>query len=330
MILTKTPYRISLIGGGSDYPEWYLKYSGETISSAIDKYIYISCRELKPYFSHSIRLVYSKVEEVASVEQIKHPSAREVIKYHNLDNIEIHYDGDLPARSGMGSSSAFTVGLHFTLNKLLKKTITKKNLAMQSIMIEQDLVKENVGSQDQVIASYGGFKNIKFCQNGKIIVKNLNIEEKTKSKLEKNLFLIFSGINREAHKVASTFINKLSDKKEIIQNNQILLDELKKVLISGKKIDEVGRIIHESWTLKKKLSKAISNNLIDEIYLEAIKSGSTGGKILGAGAGGFLLFYVPKDSHEKFLQSMKKFIIVPFNFESRGSRVIYSVNNSNK
>ena len=191
MIISKTPYRVSFIGGGSDYPEWYLKNGGETISTTINKYLYITCRPLPSFFKHNIRLAYSRIEEVSNFNQIKHPSAREILKYHQSKNIEIHYDGELPKKSGLGSSSAFTIGLHNALSNYNKKFLTKKKLAFDAINFEQNILKETVGSQDQTIISYGGLRNISYQTNGNIIVKKLNISQKKIVNLQNNLFLVY-------------------------------------------------------------------------------------------------------------------------------------------
>lgn len=323
MIITRTPYRVSLIGGGSDYPQWYRKYGGETISFTIDKYLYISLRKLEKFFNHSIRISYSSLEEVNSFNKIQHPSVRETLKYFNLKNIEIHYDGDLPARVGMGSSSAFTVGLILAISKYNNKKVSKEKLASQAIFIEQNLVKEIVGSQDQVIASYGGIRNTIFNKNGKIISKVLKISKKTKKKLENNLFLIFTGITREAQKVASTYVNNIEDKKKLIEKNQELLKKMKKSLLSNK-LNDIGIILNESWILKKKFSNKVSNNFIDKLYNKGIKSGATGGKLLGAGGGGFILFYVPKKNHKSFLKKFNKDVVISLKIENKGSTAIYS------
>ena len=323
MIISKTPYRISFIGGGSDYPEWYLKNGGETISTSIDKYIYISIRKLDPFFKHKTRLVYSSIEEVKDINKIKHPCAKLILKHHNVRDVEIHYDGQLPARAGMGSSSSFTVGMHNLLyfyknNKILGK----KDLLRDSLNFEQKKLRENVGSQDQTIAVYGGFRNIKYKTNGSIDVQKIKINPKKLKKIENNFYLVFTNITRKASKVVSKYINNLEDRKYEIQQNLSLLNNFKKVLVNDHDLDTLGLILHESWKLKKLISPNISNYKIDEIYNNGIKSGALGGKLLGAGAGGFLLFYVPFNKKEKFLNNMKKNIITPFKFSNEGSKIL--------
>lgn len=322
MIVSKTPYRISFIGGGSDYPSWYLKYGGETISTSINKYVYITIRELLPFFNHKSRIVYSKVEEVTNINKINHPSIKGLLKKHKLNNVEIHYDGDLPARSGMGSSSSFTVGLNNLLNYYKKNIITKEKLMYDSINFEQKILRENVGSQDQTIATYGGFKNIKYHTNGKITVTNIRIKKSKLDAFENNLFLVYTNITRYADKIAAQYINKLPNKKNIIDKNLKLLKQFKTILKTDNEIDLLGEILHESWMLKKDISNVISNAKINELYNYGLKIGANGGKLLGAGGGGFMLFYVPKKNHRLFKKNIKNNLIVPFKFENNGTKIM--------
>ena len=221
MIITKTPYRISFFGGGSDYPEWYKKYGGMVLSTTIDKYIYISCRFLPKFFKHKYRIVWSKIENVRNINQIQHKAVKKLLLHLKIQRgLEIHYDGDLPARSGMGSSSCFAVGLRNALYQMKGKELSKDQLAKKTIEFEQKIMKEVVGSQDQTIASYGGFNKITFNKDGKIkvqkIISNRNIE-----KLNENLVLIYTGINRTAHKIANTYVRKLTKSKK--KENSIIL-----------------------------------------------------------------------------------------------------------
>ncbi len=323
MIITKTPFRISFFGGGTDYPEWYTKHGGEVISTTINKYVYISIRKLPKFFDHKYRIVYSKDETVKNLNEIKHKPVREILKYFKMNNgLEIHYDSDLPSRSGVGSSSAFVVGLLHSLMSMRKMNINKKILGSKSIFLETKILKETVGSQDQVACSYGGFNNIKFMKNGKFIVKNIDLSSYKKKELEQNLFLVFSKIQRTAEIVAKSFVNKLSyTKYREMQNIKNILNEAKKNFRSNN-IDNFGELLHESWLLKKDLSKRISNNELDDLYNHAISGGASGGKLLGAGGGGFFIFYVKKKNQKKFLKKMKKTVIIPFKFESNGSQIV--------
>ena len=328
MIESKTPYRISFFGGGSDYPSWYLKNGGAVLSTTIDKYIYISCRSLPPFFEHKYRIVWSHIENVKKLNQIKHKSVKEMLKYFRIKNgLEIHYDGDLPAKSGMGSSSVFVVGLMNLLNSFQKNKVSKKQLAKKSIFFEQNILKEVVGSQDQVAATYGGFNKIQFKIGGDFNVHPLSVKRKTLDKLNKNLLLIYTGYKRTAHDIARQYVNKLNQsKKNHIQNITEFVKEAEKALIK-ENLDDFGRLLHESWVEKKNLSPSITTNLIDNIYNDAINNGAIGGKLLGAGGGGFFLFYVPYYRQKKFIKYFNKLINVPFKFSKQGSQIMFKSNN---
>ena len=325
MIISKTPYRISFFGGGTDYPEWYLKNNGEVISSTINKYIYITCRNLPNFFDHKYRIVYSKIELAKKSSKIKHKVVREFInKYEIKDGIELHYDGDLPAQSGMGSSSSFIVGCNNVLSNMSGKNFTKKQLADESLKFEQEVLKEIVGSQDQIATAYGGFNSIKFFKNGKYKVKKLDIKRNTKDNLNKRLVLLYTGNQRRAHDIAGSYVHKLNKSKKTQMNDILGFVDKAKFYLSNSQLDDFGSLLHESWVKKKELSKTISTDFIDDIYTKAIKNGALGGKILGAGGGGFFLFYVKKNSIEKFKHNFKKFPIISFNFEDKGSEIIFN------
>ena len=329
MIISKTPYRISFFGGGSDYPEWYLKNGGHVLSTTIDRHIYITCRFLPPFFKHKHRIVWSKLERVKKTEDIKHDSVRELLRVMKIKKgLEIHYDGDLPARSGMGSSSCFVVGLINTITALKGKKITKKKLAISSIHFEQDVLRETVGSQDQIAATYGGLNRIKFFQDGNFKVHPVKLSKQDIFKLNQNLILLYTGIKRTAHHIASTYAGKLNTNKknEILQ----IVDFAKEAetILKKKKFDDFGKLLHQSWLTKKNLSRKISNSSIDDFYEHAIKKGALGGKLLGAGGGGFFLLYVPQQKQKKFLLNFKKFVHIPFNFENQGSKIIFKDDNN--
>jgi D-glycero-alpha-D-manno-heptose-7-phosphate kinase len=322
MIITKTPYRISFFGGGSDYPEWYKKNGGAVLSTTIDKHIYISCRFLPKFFKHKYRIVWSKIENVKDINQIQHKVVKKLLLHLKIkQGLEIHYDGDLPARSGMGSSSCFTVGLSKALYKIKGRELSKNQLAQKTIKFEQKIMREVVGSQDQTIASYGGFNKIIFRKNNKIQVQKIS-SNKNVNELNKNLVLIYTGINRTAHKIANSYVKKLTkSKRNHIEKIMSYVNEGKKILESGK-VDDFGRLLHTSWLEKKKLSELITNNKIDNLYDEALRYGALGGKLLGAGGGGFLLLYMKKESSKNFFKRYKNIINVPFNFTKDGSQVI--------
>ena len=322
MIITKTPYRISFFGGGSDYPDWYRKHGGMVLSTTIDKYIYISCRFLPKFFKHKYRIVWSKIENVKDINQIQHRAVKTLLKHLKIkDGMEIHYDGDLPARSGMGSSSCFAVGLIKALYKIKNKDLSKNELARKTIHFEQKIMKEVVGSQDQTITSYGGFNKIIFSKNNKIQVQKISFNKNIRS-LNKNLVLIYTGINRTAHKIANTYVKKLTkSKKYQIEKIMSYVNEGKKILESGN-VDDFGRLLNNSWHEKKSLSNLITNKKIDELYDEAVRYGALGGKLLGAGGGGFLLMYMSKENAKKFFKRHKSIINIPFNFTKDGSQII--------
>lgn len=322
MIITKTPYRISFFGGGSDYPNWFNKYTGKVLSTTINKHIYLSCRYLPNFFDHKYRIVWSKIENVKKINQIKHAAVKNLLKYLKFNQgIEIHYDGDLPARSGMGSSSCFTVGLLKALEEIKKKNISKANLAKKSIHFEQQIMNEVVGSQDQIAASFGGFNKITFNKN-KFNLKKIKNNKNVK-KLENNLILIYTGIHRTAHKIAASYNKKLTSEKKIYIDKIIsLVDEGEKLLNFGN-INDFGELLNESWYLKKKLSNSITNKKIDQLYELLLKNGATGGKLLGAGGGGFLLMYLESKYRKKFFNKFPKLINVPFNFTNEGSKIIF-------
>ncbi len=296
MIISRTPFRISLFGGGTDMPKWYLKNNGQVLSSTIDKYAYLIFKPLPNIFKENIRLVYSKTELVNNVSQIKHPSIRETLKYMKiLNNIDIHYDGDLPGFSGLGSSSAFTVGLLNILSKYKGVDISKRNLGLKSIHIEQNLIKENVGSQDQMAVSMGGLNHILFKKNGNIIVKKMNLDKKVLNKLQENLLLFFTGIRRNSNIIQKNYLKNIMFKSKQLDSLYRSVDIAIDLLNNGK-VDDIGNLMNEMWVNKKKLNSKVSSKFIDEIYTEAKNSGALGGKITGAGGGGFILFYAKKNT----------------------------------
>ncbi len=323
MIITRTPYRVSFFGGGSDYPEWYNKYSGEVLSTTIDKHLYITCRFLPKFFDHKFRVVWSKIENVQNINDIKHPTVKHLLHFLKIQKgLEIHYDGDLPARSGMGSSSAFTVGLIKTLNCLLGQKITNFNIAKKAIFFEQKIMKETVGSQDQLATAVGGFNKITFTKNQQFkfypIKKTLNLK-----KLQDNLALIYTGKTRTAYKIAKTYVSKLTTmKKNYIKEMIQHVKQGEKILKQGN-VDDFGKLLNSAWLIKKKLSNSISNSKLDNLYDYALKKGAVGGKLLGAGGGGFFLFYIKKEHKKKFIQDSNKIINIPFKFTDTGSEIIY-------
>lgn len=331
MIISRTPHRISFFGGGSDFPVWYMGNGGKVLGATIDKYCYITCRYLPPFFSHKYRIVYSKVETVRHIDEIQHPSVREVLRYFKETlryfdgdtGLEIHYDGDIPARSGMGSSSAFTVGLLKVLYALVGKVISKEKLFREAIHIEQNLIKESVGSQDQVWAATGGLNVIEFLQNGEIIVKPIIMSKERFKAFESKFMLFFTGISRYASEIEADKIRNAPKKKEEFLKMMALVNEAYKVLASDKTdFTSFGKLLNETWLLKKKLSDKVSSGKIDEMYELAVKNGAVGGKLLGSGGGGFILFYAEPDSQNRLRKALDSYTHVPFSFDFSGSQII--------
>lgn len=324
MIISRTPFRISFFGGGTDYPSWYLKHGGSVLATTIDKYCYLTCRYLPPFFEHRIRVVYSKIESCQTLEEISHPSVREVLRHLNIERgVEIHHDGDLPARSGMGSSSSFTVGLIHALHALLGNMPSKQQLAKESIYIEQECIKETVGSQDQVSAAYGGLNNISFLPNGEISVRPVTITTDRLNELNSHLMLFYTGIVRTASNIAESYVNDIDSKRRQLRIMKDLVDESISVLSNGDDITNFGKLMQEAWDSKQSLSDKVSNPQVDEMYEQALSAGALGGKLTGAGGGGFMLFFAPPSVHHEIKERLNKLIHVPFKFESSGSQIIF-------
>lgn len=325
MIISRTPYRISLFGGGTDYPEWYKENGGKVLSFTIDKFLYITLRTLPPFFDHRLRLVASEIEQCQSSDQVQHPAAREVLRFLGIkDGVEIHYDGDLPSHSGMGSSSAFTVGLLNALSGHLNKEVTKHSLLRDSIYIEQEVIGEAVGSQDQASAAFGGSNEILFGKDGSINVEPLKIDPERLAALNRHLLLFFTGQSRRAEDVVISYIENLKSKHRTLDRVRELVDEALFVLAGAQPLEAIGALMDENWQLKRSLSDKVSNTSIDEIYELAKKAGALGGKLTGAGGGGMFLFFAPPDSHQSIRASLSNLIHIPFSFGSTGSEIIFS------
>lgn len=324
MIITRTPYRISFFGGGTDHPVWYEKNGGAVLSASIDKYCYVSCRYLPPFFKYKHRIVYSEQEKVNHINEIDHPSVRECMRYvKQKDGLEIHHDGDLPSMSGLGSSSSFTVGLLHALNGLNGKVITKRRLALDAIHVEQNLIKENVGSQDQTIAAFGGFNKIEFGGTPKISVTPITISTERLTEFQDHLLLFFTDFSRKASDIEAEKLKKFKDKGSELQAMAAMVGDGIDILKNPKNLRDFGKLLNESWKLKRSLSPVVSSNKIDDIYEAGIRAGAIGGKLLGAGGGGFMLFFAPPEKHKKIKEKLKKFLHVPFRIEYLGSHVIY-------
>lgn len=324
MIISRTPFRISFFGGGTDYPAWYRTHGGSVLATTINKYCYITCRYLPPFFEHKIRLVYSQIENCQNIDEVSHPVIREVLRYMKVDRgVEIHYDADLPARSGMGSSSSFTVGLLHALYALRGSMPGKRRLYEESIYIEQDILKETVGSQDQVLAAQGGINEIQFLQSGEISVRPVTVSKERLGELESHLMLFYTAIKRTASDIADSYVADIEKRKRQLRIMKDLVEESLTTLSGSQDISEFGELLHEAWQAKRSLSTKISNAHVDEIYDLARSAGAIGGKLTGAGGGGFMTLFVPPEKQNKVKKKLNKLIHVPIRFDSYGSQIIF-------
>ena len=324
MIITKTPYRISFFGGGTDHPAWFKENGGKVLATTFDKYCYISMRPLPPFFDHKYRIVYSQIESINDIKDIKHPAVKEVLKYYNYVNgLEVHHDGDLPARSGLGSSSSFTVGMLNAMNALKGVYSSPHELASTAIHIEQDLIKECVGSQDQISAAYGGFNEIEFYKDGTFSVEPKIISQDRLQDLNDNLMLFFTGISRFSSEIAESQISNMKKCHSQMHELQDMVDEASSILGNlNTPLDEFGKLLNKAWENKRSLSDKVTNTQIDELYNAAIKAGALGGKILGAGGGGFILFFAKPENQDRVKAALADLTYVPFKFENTGSKVV--------
>lgn len=324
MIITRTPFRISFFGGGTDYPAWYLEHGGTVLATTIDKYCYITCRHLPPFFEHKHRIVYSHIENVRDIAEIQHPAVRAVLGWLKVEQgLEIHHDGDLPARSGLGSSSSFTVGLLHALRALRGQYISKDELASQAIHVEQKIIQENVGSQDQVSAAFGGLNRIEFRQNDSFDVAPVITAPERLADLQSHLMLFFTGVSRIASEVAKAKIENLKNRVRELKTMHAMVDEAIAILQNqNTPITAFGELLDQSWQFKRSLSARVSTPEIDTLYAMAREAGATGGKILGAGGGGFLLLFVKPELQAKVRERLHNLVHVPFRFENSGSRVV--------
>lgn len=324
MIISRTPFRISFFGGGTDYKEWFEENGGSVLATTIDKYCYITCRYLSPFFKHRSRIIYSKMEQVHSIDEIQHPSVRETLRFMNIkEGIEIHHDGDLPARTGLGSSSSFTVGLLHALYALKGVMPSKMQLAKDAIYIEQEMIKENVGCQDQSLAAVGGFNKIEFGGSNHLNVRAITISKERIELLQDHLMLFYSGLSRTASEIAGEQIKNIPHKKKELKTMYQMVDEAINILNGNDDITAFGELLDENWKLKRSLCDRISTSYIDNIYDVALNSEAIGGKLLGAGGGGFILFFVNPKNQSKLKAKLKSLLYVPFRFENLGSQIIF-------
>jgi D-glycero-alpha-D-manno-heptose-7-phosphate kinase len=331
MLISRTPYRISLAGGGTDFPEWFKRFPSAVVSGTINKYSYITCRPLNKFFDHNYRIVYSLVENVLDIEDIKHPAVREVIKFLEYKNgLEIHHDGDLPARTGLGSSSAFTVGLLQLVLKIQNKEISKKQLAKLAIKLEREFLNENVGMQDQIACTYGGVNKFtfKYVQDlPEFDVSPISISKERLELFQSQIKLIYTGKQRFSSQVSEKLIYKLINASRITEKIQLrnveMAHETVSILEQSNDFLEMSEIFEESWVNKKQLNSDSITRELQEIKDFGMQNGASGTKVLGAGGGGFLAFWVTENNREKFLNAFKDYVIVDIIFESEGSKIVY-------
>lgn len=323
MIITKTPFRMSFFGGGTDIPEFFNKYGGAVLSTTFDKYCYVTVRHLPRFFDYTSELVYSKTERVTAVDDIEHPLIRNAMKFKQMHELRLNYEADLPARTGLGTSSSFAVGMLNAFYCLKGKYVDKRQLADEAIYVERKLCNESGGWQDQIAASFGGFNRIDFGDNSYTITP-LIISSERKKALNENLLMFFTGFTRFSSEIQKSTIGSMDDKIGRLKNMLTLVDEAQKILVDNtRSLDDFGRLLDETWKLKRNTGNLISNASIDGIYQRGIKAGALGGKLLGAGGGGFLVFYVRPEDRESVISEFGDLLRIPFNFEDGGTRVVY-------
>ena len=326
MIISRTPYRVSFFGGGTDYPEWYLNEEGAVLSTAIDKYCYLTCRVLPPFFGFKHRVVWSHIEAVTSIPEILHPAVREGLRYLGFDDstgLEIHHQGDLPARSGIGSSSSFSVGLINALTVLKGETIEPCALALKAIRLEQDVLRECVGSQDQVVAAHGGLNVIRFSKDKEFTVEPLELHQSRIREVESHLMLLYTGESRLASEIGSNIIANLQNRAPSLRRMHQMVDEAVSILRGDEGLQAFGELLHEGWMLKRSLADGVTTSKIDRVYETARAAGAIGGKIMGAGGAGFMLLFVPPERQGDVREALDNYLSVSFGLESNGSTIIY-------
>lgn len=322
MIITQTPFRISFFGGGTDFSGFYKKYGGQVLSTSIDKYCYLTVRHLPPFFEYTNSIVYSQREQVKHVDEIEHPAVREAMKYLDMHELSVIYDADLPARTGLGTSSSFAVGMLLAFYALKGKYADKKRLADEAIYLERVLCNERGGIQDQIAAAFGGLNKIVFSTDGSYEVHPVVVSDKNKRMLDEGLMLFFTGISRYSFTLQEEQEKNLAVKERQLLRMKELVDEAEMALVQGR-VDDFGRMLDTEWRLKREVNGKVSNSAIDEYYSRAVEAGALGGKLLGAGGGGFLLLYVQKDKQPSVRRALSGLLEIPFHFETGGAKVLY-------
>ncbi len=325
MIISRTPYRVSFFGGGTDYPAWYRRHGGAVLAASIARYCYITCRWLPPFFTNKSRIVYSVIEEVMRAEDIQHPAVRECLLELGIrDGIEIHHDGDLPKMTGLGTSSSFTVGLLHALHALRGEFLSRMQLANEAIHVERDRCGDRVGSQDQVSATFGGLNHIRFAADDTIAVNPVPLPAARMTEFQDSLLLFFTGFSRYSSEVVAEQLGNIDKKEKELFEMAGMVDQGLAILAGGGDLGDFGRLLHESWMLKRSLSARVSTPAIDEMYAAARRAGALGGKITGAGGGGFLLLYVEPDRRDAVRKALSHLLHVPFDLDHSGSQIIFS------
>lgn len=324
MIISRTPFRISLFGGGTDYPTWVREHGGAVIGTSIDKYCYLTIRRLPPFFEHKSRIVYSQIELVRELSEIQHPAVRGILGHMGVaDGVEIHHDADLPARSGLGSSSSFTVGLLNAIYAMNSRMVPKEDLAKEAIHIEQNVLKENVGCQDQLWAAFGGLNRIDFHPDESFTVSPMIVSRERRAELMNSIMLCFTGFSRFASDFAHDQIQNIKSRQTQLHRMRAMVDEASAILSDPKvPIIEIGKLLHEGWRLKRELADSVSNSQIDEIYEAGLSAGAVGGKLLGAGGGGFMIFFVDPDRRQQVRERLKDLIHVSIDIDDDGSKIV--------
>jgi D-glycero-alpha-D-manno-heptose-7-phosphate kinase len=327
MIITKTPYRVSFFGGGTDYPEWFEENGGSVLATSISHYCYIHGRVLPPFFDYKYRVVWSKIEQIIELNEIEHPVIREAIKWMKFQfGMEIHHNGDLPARSGLGSSSSFTVGMLHMLHALNGKSVSKEQLTKEAIFLERSILKETVGVQDQIITSHGGLNQVQILSSGNYKLNPIVLSKDKARDFEDRILLFYTGVSRFGSKIAKKQVSAIPRNISSLQEMQKLVDIAVDVLRNGNNLDDFGRLLDQTWQLKRGLESSITPNFVDDIYLKAIKAGALGGKLLGAGGGGFIIFYVTPEMKSAVLNALSELLLVPFKIDYTGTELMYSQN----
>jgi len=323
MIITRTPFRMSFFGGGTDYPAWFREHGGAVLATTVDKYCYISVRYLPPFFGHKSRIVYSRIENVMDNGAIEHPAVRGVLAHLSVSaGLEIHHDGDLPAKTGLGSSSAFTVGLLHAVRTLRGQMTTKMALAREAIHVEQNVLRESVGCQDQVLAAFGGLVRVDFGPGDEVQVSPIVLTRGRMEEFQQHLMLYFTGFSRIASEVAELQISRTAQLTSELTALHQMVDEAQARLCSDRAIADVGCLLHDTWMLKRSLTHRIATEAIDDIYATARAAGAIGGKLMGAGGGGFMVLFARPEDQPRVREALRGLLEVPFKFERSGTQIV--------